>query len=88
MKSFHEKYGSLFLWWSKTGTGDYRQQPGTSSITFTDYEMKMVTESYYLLDELQSLRLDFMKSPAKPTGMKDLKHTYQMIFDVPGQDQS
>lgn len=88
IKSFLEKYGSPFLWWSKTGTGDYRQQPGTSSITFTDYEMKMVTESYYLLDKLQSLRLDFMKSPAKPTGMKDLKHTYQMTFDVPGQDQS
>ncbi|MBP2110507.1 M56 family metallopeptidase [Paenibacillus silagei] len=88
MKSFHEKYGSPFLWWSKTGTGDYRQQPGTSPITFTDYEMKMVTESYYLLDKLQSLRLDFMKSPAKPTGMKDLEHTYQMTFDVPGQDQS
>ncbi|MEK5035504.1 M56 family metallopeptidase [Paenibacillus sp. FSL R7-0302] len=88
IKSFHEKYGSPFLWWSKTGTGDYRQQPGTSSITFTDYEMKMVTESYYLLDKLQSLRLDFMKSPAKPTGMNDLEHTYQMTFDVPGQDQS
>ncbi|MEK3839210.1 MULTISPECIES: M56 family metallopeptidase [unclassified Paenibacillus] len=88
IKSFHEKYGSPFLWWSKTGTGDYRQKPGTSSITFTDYEMKMVTESYYLLDKLQSLRLEFMKSPAKLTGMKDLEHTYQMTFDVPGQDQS
>ncbi|MEK3761342.1 M56 family metallopeptidase [Paenibacillus sp. FSL P4-0338] len=87
IKAFHEKYGSPLLWWSKTGTGDYTQQTGSASVTVTDYEMKMITETYFLMDKPQSLRLDFINS-AILTGTREPESTYQMIFDTTGQSQS
>ena len=85
IKAFHEKYGSPLLWWSKTETGGYTQQTGSSSVTITDYEMKMVTETYFLMDKPQSLRLDFINS-AIPA--REPEPTYQMTFDITGQSQS
>ncbi|WP_238654447.1 M56 family metallopeptidase [Paenibacillus piscarius] len=85
IKAFHEKYGTPLLWWSKTGTGDYTQQTGSASVTFTDYEMKIFTDTYFLMDKPQSLRLDFINS-AIPA--REPEPTYQMIFDITGQSQS
>ncbi|WP_405105677.1 M56 family metallopeptidase [Paenibacillus sp. FSL K6-1217] len=85
IKAFHEKYGSPLLWWSKTGTGDYTQQTGSASVTVTDYEMKMLTETYFLMDKPQSLRLDFIDSAIIT---REPESTYQMTFDITGQNQS
>lgn len=85
IKAFHEKYGSPLLWWSKTGTGDYTKQTGSSSVTVTDYEMKMLTETYFLMDKPQSLRLDFIDSAIIT---REPESTYQMTFDITGQNQS
>lgn len=87
-KAFNEKYGSPMLWWSKTGTGDYTQQTRSSSITYTDYEMKMLAETYFLMDKPQSLRLDFTKKPPILRETIEPESSYQMNFDTTGLNQS
>ncbi|WP_340020584.1 M56 family metallopeptidase [Paenibacillus sp. FSL K6-1096] len=85
LQAFHEKYGSPSQWWSKSGAGDYTKQSGNISIAYTDYEMKMVTESYFSLDEPQSLRLDFTKRPAGNAGLQKREPVYELAFDLTGQ---
>ncbi|MEK3718488.1 M56 family metallopeptidase [Paenibacillus sp. FSL R7-0333] len=87
-KAFNEKYGSPMLWWSKTETGDYTQQTRSTSITYTDYEMKMLAETYFLMDKPQSLRLDFVKKVPVLMGTTEPESSYQMTFDTTGLNQS
>lgn len=85
LQAFHDKYGSPSQWWSRSGAGDYTKQSGNISIAYTDYEMKMVTESYFSLDEPQSLRLDFTKMPAGSAGLQKREPVYELAFDLTGQ---
>ncbi|WP_340020587.1 M56 family metallopeptidase [Paenibacillus sp. FSL K6-1096] len=87
-KAFNEKYGSPMLWWSKTETGDYTHQTRSTSITYTDYEMKMLAETYFLMDKPQALRLDFVKEPPVLRGSVEPESSYQMNFDITGQIES
>lgn len=87
-KAFNEKYGSPMLWWSKTGTGDYMQQTRSTSITYTDYEMNMLAETYFLMDKPQALRLDFVKKAPVLRGSVEPESSYQMNFDITGLNQS
>ncbi|WP_339807359.1 M56 family metallopeptidase [Paenibacillus sp. FSL R7-0337] len=86
LRAFHEKYGSPSQWWSRSGAGDYTKQSGNISIAYTDYEMKMVTESYFSLDEPQALRLDFTKMPAGSSGLEKREPVYELTFDLTGQN--
>ncbi|WP_238654453.1 M56 family metallopeptidase [Paenibacillus piscarius] len=87
-KAFHEKYGSPMQWWSKTETGDYTQQTRSTSITYTDYEMNMLAETYFLMDKPQALRLDFVKKPPVLKESIAPESSYQMNFDTTGLNQS
>ncbi|MEK4045914.1 M56 family metallopeptidase [Paenibacillus sp. FSL H8-0048] len=87
-KAFNEKYGSPMLWWSKTETGEHTQQTRSTSITYTDYEMNMLAETYFLMDKPQSLRLDFVKKAPVLRGTKEPESSYQMNFDLTALNQS
>ncbi|WP_238654445.1 DUF4179 domain-containing protein [Paenibacillus piscarius] len=68
-------YPSLLV---KSGTGEYKSEEGASIYTYTDHEMKIVSESYFLLNKPQSLRLDF-------TNMKERTITQQLVVDLSKQ---
>lgn len=87
-KAFNEKYGSPMLWWSKTEMGDYTHQTRSTSITYTDYEMNMLAETYFLMDKPQALRLDFVKKAPVLRGTKEPESSHQMNFDMTGLNQS
>ncbi|OMF96815.1 DUF4179 domain-containing protein [Paenibacillus sp. FSL R7-0337] len=79
-KAFKEKfnnnyYPSLLI---MSGNGEYKPQEGSTYYTYSDHKLTIISESYFLLDKPQSLRLDF-------TNMKDRKITQQLIIDLSKQ---
>lgn len=68
-------YPSLLV---KSGTGDYKGLEGNSYYTYSDHEMKIVTQSYFFLNKPQSIRLDF-------TTMKERTIKQQLIVDLSKQ---
>ncbi|MEK3761341.1 DUF4179 domain-containing protein [Paenibacillus sp. FSL P4-0338] len=76
LEIFNKDYSPSLL--VKSGTGDYKTEEGTSIYTYTDHEMKIISQSYFFLNKPQSIRLDF-------TTMKERTIKQQLIVDLSKQ---
>lgn len=76
LKTFNPDYFPALM--VENGNGKYTSQPGRSTSSYTDNEMKIMTESYFQLNQPKSIRIDFMNVIKKTV-------TQQVIVDLSNQ---